>query len=364
MRQIVLIGIVIIGVLAGIVFPVSSASSNYSVTVEETVDTPTEEVSTQWGDFTVSELGRKDTGETVRVSVTAPDEYYEVRVINSEGDSVAFDSGTDDGDYTFDLTGLSTGSYIVAAMNTSGSTTEVYAVQPFVIKGYSVSQSAADEVTKGDELQVTVTLTSVDDAPDPDSVTVRLGDQTTTVEAEATKQDDGSYVAQVPTDSLETGTYTLTSLVQAGDAFNGEKEVFGVSDAGTVEVTAATEPTATEGSNAGGGGGGAMGQTQTDTSTPTPTPTPTATATSESTATSAGTSTPTPTPSTATPTPTPDGESTPSATTEPATTATNTPSETSTSQRTTGDGPLFTPTGLVLLSGGLALLGWRLTTRD
>ncbi|MCO8265101.1 hypothetical protein NKF06_00505 [Haloferax sp. AB510] len=346
------------------VAPLTAAqSADYDVDIDGDLDIPDRTISTQWGDQTIEAIGSASEDGTVSVSADGPSgPSYSIRVVDSQQRSYASQSviGGGSASETFSLDGYSPGTYAVALMN---GTDTVYAVEPFVINGFDVEQTAADRVEADDELLVEVNLSdaSSDVESPPAGVEVVLGNESTSVRTTATQQTGLNYTATVDVASLSTGDYRLYSAAQTDEEVFGEPELVAVSGTQSVSVVEAGSLEDSDST------GDSDETTTTETTESTASTTTTAAAGENATATT-----------TDSPTPTDDGddasedEQSPSTTTETAATDSNgtettTPTETSTMQSTTPTttetaAPLWGPFGIALI-GVVGLVGIGLLRR-
>ncbi|MFB6130285.1 MAG: hypothetical protein ABEJ28_05630 [Salinigranum sp.] len=223
------------------------AAASWSVGIDSHVEVPKRTVSTQWGNYAVTQVGRADTGDRIAVSVSAPTrDYYQVRLIDRNTNQIEMHSGRGDARYGLNLRGLPSGTYAVAVTN---GTRSVYAVEPLVVRRYAVTQDAPGAATAGDTLDVSASISRVDSGTTPTDVQVIFGNDSTTVDVTATKRSSTEYAATVSTDGFAPGTYTAYTVVHGGAQAFGHPEVIGLSDATTVRLsasgTATPAPTAT-----------------------------------------------------------------------------------------------------------------------
>jgi len=252
--------------LAAVAPPAVGANGDYDIDIDGSIDTVDRTVSTSQGEFTVTQVGRADAGDTVSVSVDAPSgSDYTLTILDSEQRIRRSTSATGDTTEEFGTGGFDPGTYAVVVGNQS--TEEVYAGEPLVIRAYAVSTQAAGSVEQSDDLDVTVELDEVESGESVQAVQVVLADDSENVRVDASAVNDTHYSASVSTDDVESGDYSLYAVVRGADRALGENELIGVSDASTVEVVEQATDTSTpdEGSAGGGGGGGADDATTTTT---------------------------------------------------------------------------------------------------
>ncbi|WP_148416125.1 cell surface protein [Haloferax sp. KTX1] len=222
--------------LAAVAPPAVGANGDYDIDIDGSIDTVDRTVSTSQGEFTVTQVGRADAGDTVSVSVDAPsDSDYAITILDSEQRIRRSAPATGDATEEFGTGGLEPGTYAVVVGNQS--TEEVYAGEPLVIRAYAVSTQAAESVERSDDLDVTVELDEVESGESAEAVQVVLADDSENVRVDASSVNDTHYSASVSTDDLDAGDYSLYAVVRGDDQALGEDELIGVSDASTVEVT-------------------------------------------------------------------------------------------------------------------------------
>ena len=261
--------LIVLVVVAGAIAGVSAElSDEYSIDIDGSMDIPDQTIETEFGEATISEVGKEEAGNVLGVSTDAlANETYAIRVIEIvDGDrrNLATDFIQDGGDTEteFSLFGYDPGTYLVVITKNDGS--ELKAIEPFVVKGYTVDQQVSD-VAQGSKLHVTVELTEVAsdvDSPQAVNVTFTGNDEVRSTEAE--KTGDLQYNATFETDSLSTGQYEVYSGVESGETIFGYNELVGLSPAQGFEITSQEEtPTSTSTAT----------ETETSTSTPTATET-------------------------------------------------------------------------------------------
>ncbi len=259
--------LIVLVVVAGAIAGVSAElSDEYSIDIDGSMDIPDQTVETEFGEATISDVGKEEAGNVLGVSTDAlANETYAIRVIEIvDGDrrNLATDFIQDGGDTEteFSLFGYDPGTYLVVITKNDGS--ELKAIEPFVVKGYTVDQQVSD-VAQGSKLHVTVELTEVAsdvDSPQAVNVTFTGNDEVRSTEAE--KTGDLQYNATFETDSLSTGEYEVYSGVESGETIFGYNELVGLSSAQSFEITSQEEtPTSTSTAT----------ETETSTSTPTTT---------------------------------------------------------------------------------------------
>lgn len=262
-------------VTSGVIGVSAELSSEHSIDITGSMDIPEQTVDTEWGEATITEIGKEEAGESLRVSADAPkNNSYVIRIVDSDETRLAGKSVPGgDADRSFSLNRYVPGTYVVAITQDRDT---AHAVEPFVVKGYTVEQSTSD-VTAGTNINIDIQLTEVNSrTSSPQAVNVTLYGDDVMQSTEATKINKTNYEASFRTDQIPTGTYEIYSAVETtGDIYEYD-ELVGVSDSISVTVsereTSTPEPSATVTPNEtdepdGGGGGGSGDSTVTPTDT-------------------------------------------------------------------------------------------------
>jgi hypothetical protein len=242
------LAVILILFAGGIVGVTAELSTEHSVDIADSMNIPAQTVETEWGEATITEVGKEESGESLDVSTNAPEnESYAIRIVDSEERNLEtefVDSGGDT-ETSFLLNRYDPGTYVVALTQDGGDT--AVEVEPFIVKGYAVDQSVND-VTKGNSITADIQLTAVSDDPaDPQVVNMTLFGNGVTRSAEATKTDENSYQANFSTDELSTGSYDVYTGVETTGDIYGYNELIGLSDSVsvTVEDSETETPTST-----------------------------------------------------------------------------------------------------------------------
>lgn len=279
--------LVVVLVLLLLTSAVAGDDDSYEITLDQSVDIPERTLDTDSGEFTVSTVGRYAEDGTVNVTTSGPrNTSYAIRLVDSEERLRQSTYGTSDDSTKFSLDRYSPGTYAIVITNASDAE-DVKAAKPFVIYGYTVSHTTSDEVEGDSTLDVELSLDQVSEEVDnpPAGVEVALGNDSTSIRAEATRTSGLNYTAEIDVSSLSPGEYSLYTGVQRDNTVYEYQELTGVNTY-SVTVTEATTTT----------------PTPTDTETPTgltsteaaggqPAPTGTATDAPDGTTAAAGTST-------------------------------------------------------------------------
>jgi|APHM01.1.fsa_nt_gi hypothetical protein len=256
------LAIILIILGGGITGVTAELSTEHSVDIAGSMNIPAQTVETQWGEATITEIGKEESGENLEVSADAPEnESYAIRIVDTEERNLetrVVDEGGDT-ETSFRLNRFDPGTYTVVLTQASGDTG--LEVEPFIIKGYTVDQSVSHN-TEGKLINVDIQLTpAADDPADPQAVNVTLFGDDVTRSVEATETGENSYQANFSTDGLPAGSYDIyTGIETSGDIYNYE-ELIGLSGSTSVTVedgqssTPTTTPEPTETDNIGGGSG-------------------------------------------------------------------------------------------------------------
>lgn len=268
-----LIALCIITSLLGTGVPTLSAADEYDISTDRDVDVPSRTV-TQGGDtFTITTVARADPGETVSATVDAPSgDNVNLFLLNSNQAIVTALSGT--GTTTFDITlnesDFSAGTYAFVVQHNGTRK----AIQPLVVRGYSVSVDPPTEAVVGDNVTVTADIDKLR-GENKDSVEIVLANDDTSLRATAKQTDDDEYEATINTQAVSSGSYDAYANVRGGSRVLGEKELLGLSGPTSVQLTDPPTPTPTDDDE--------IGAVPADDSTDTPaTSTPTETPSSRS----------------------------------------------------------------------------------
>lgn len=343
------ITLVVMVLFASVVGGIAVADGQYTLSVANSVDTPTRTLTLEGEPYQVSAIAKVRPGERLSFSTEAPEGAdYSVYLYNDDREIVDTTRMTGPGSKSFPTEGYDTGSYLLVINGPDGNYRTIF---PVVLAAYETSLSAPSSATTGEQVTFDVDLTAVDGTNgqiDRVEVVLSKGGEDTVLNA--TKQSEGTYTATATID--DAGAYLVYTNVRGTETVEGRKEILGVSDAHTLEVTQPTPTptaTATEEPNTGGSGGTDQSTTTTATETHSPTPTATQTATASPTDTDSAKATPSKTTST-TPTRTETQTTTTSNVITPAS-----PSDQGT--QTTGGLSLLVP----IVAVALALLGVRNT---
>jgi len=271
------IGVCLLAVVA--VATVGAAISGYTISGSDAIETPTQTVSYQGQEYTISGVSRITEDGSVTVTTTVPSGTgYYINLRGPENQLISSDRVQGNASHTFSYFGSGEAGTYAATIQDGGNTV---AVHPIVIAGYAITVSSPGEVTTGEEVTIRAAVTerSVQKHSSLDSVEVVVGNDDIESQQSMTKVDDDTYETTVSTDGLAANTYSVYVLVRGNKTVRQRAEILGVSN--TVELTV-TDGTTTEPTNDGdetGGGGGISddsepnsGFTTSTEQTPTPTP--------------------------------------------------------------------------------------------
>lgn len=327
--------------------PIVVSGATYELGVSDAVDTPQRTVSIEGTDYTVSSIGHVNAGGSVDVSVSAPSSAdYDVLLYNSDREIAMYAEGTGDASLQLDTDTLEPGSYMLA-LDADG---VIEKVQPLVIEAYDTSLSLPADAEPGDTVNASVSLSSTGSTEPIDSVQVILMNDSWNRRVDATETGENQYRASLALD-VEPGTYRAFAVVRGTDTANGEKELIGVSDAESIEISDATTTT-TESNTTTTTGGNTTTSTTTTTEGNTTEPNETTTTVSGTTATttadSGGTAPPSDESTTRTVSTTTPSTTVRTTTTRPTTTA----SSTTTTAPSTTESNVITPSGRETTANG------------
>lgn len=240
-----LAGVLLVGLGAGI-----AAADTYDVSVPNAIDTPSETVTFEGDDYEIGAFSVIHPDEDLPVDVTASDgTEYDVLVYNSEQQVDRFLDGTGSQQVTFetdDWGPLEPGTYSVN-LEVDGATEAVY---PVVVSGYDISTSHPSSATTDESATIDVTVAPTELDSDPADVELVIWNDDQVERITATSDGDDTYSATVSLDRFDAGTYNLHAAALGDDEFQGEQEILGLSDGGTLSISEAEDDST--GGNSGG----------------------------------------------------------------------------------------------------------------
>ena len=252
------LGVVAVSLLLTAVTSPVVADTEYEISVEGSVDTPTRTVELEGATYNVSAIGKAESGESIDVTVQAPDpdQDYDVYLYNSDRQIVEGESGEGNDTVTFDLTDLDAGTYVFAVQERGAN----QVIHPFIIKGFDTTIDAPTSATVGDDVTVEVTTDQLSDNATNDRVEVVIAGDEQLTRTTATGSDD-TYTATIDTGGLDPGSYRVYANVRGEEVVFDERVIFGVSDAQTLDLAEAESDDS--GNEGGGSGAGSGSQTTT-----------------------------------------------------------------------------------------------------
>jgi hypothetical protein len=252
------LGVVAVSLLLTAVTSPVVADTEYEISVEGSVDTPTRTVELEGATYNVSAIGKAESGESIDVTVQAPDpdQDYDVYLYNSDRQIVEGESGEGNDTVTFDLTDLDAGTYVFAVQERGAN----QVIHPFIIKGFDTTIDAPTSATVGDDVTVEVTTDQLSDNATNDRVEVVIAGDAQLTRTTATGSDD-TYTATIDTGGLDPGSYRVYANVRGEEVVFDERVIFGVSDAQTLDLAEAESDDS--GNEGGGSGAGSGSQTTT-----------------------------------------------------------------------------------------------------
>ncbi|WP_049893567.1 hypothetical protein [Halogranum rubrum] len=227
--------------VAGIVFVVLTlttltlgvaVANNGTVLVGDSVETENRTVTHNGTAYTVSAVGRVNSGDPLTVRATSPSNVNYVHLYDRNGSLVVERHAEVNESVTFETTGIAPGEYLVATHDPDGT---FHAVQPVVVTGYDTSLTTSPMETSEDQRQFTVNVTETAQTPPIERVEVVV-------------RSDANETTRVPTSVSTEGTYTGTADLEPGEyqayaEVTAGGEVVGLSNATTVTVAAQNETT-------------------------------------------------------------------------------------------------------------------------
>lgn len=247
--RIAVVAVLLVTALAG---AGAVADSHYAITASPSVDTPTREVTFEDQDFTVSALARVDPGGTVSATVDGPsDEEYRVLLYNGDGQIIDRHDGTGASTVSFETAYEEGGTYPPGTYVIVVSHDGVFQViHPLVVSGYRASVDAPADAEPDDEITITASTATVDDAKAISGLEVVIGNDDRHRREPLEADGSGSYEASIRLDTLGTGSYSLYVVVQGHDEVLDQPEILGVSDPQSFDIvdgTGSTTASPTEG---------------------------------------------------------------------------------------------------------------------
>lgn len=236
------------------------ASSDFGISIENTVETPTQTVEFENDKYKIDSIAVYDAGETMPVDVTLPASDYDIFDLLLYNDNRNIERSQRTRDPTtsesvdFDTSGVPPGTYSLN-LEVDGS---LNAVHPVVVPEYDLSIDVPDTAIVDEDIEIEVSVTPAEDVPA--GVEVILWTEDHTKRVDATADGEGTYTTTVALDDFETTDYNVYATALGDDTVEGtgEKEILGIGDAGALTVSE-TGSSSGPGGNVGGGGGAGGG---------------------------------------------------------------------------------------------------------
>lgn len=217
------------------------AAGPYGLDSPSAVDVPDRTMSVGYEGFDVGGIARVERGEDLLVRATAPpDTRYRIELYSSHRMGLAMSDRTlrGNGSASFETGYLTPGSYVAALFEG----TELRAVLPVVVEGYTVAVDAPDTVEAGTDATVTATLTKDPASPDRSRVELVVVDRASGEIAiqRAMTADTAGHSTTVSPD--EPGEYDVYVNVRGQKSVRDQRVLLGFSDPRPLSVTAPSSP--------------------------------------------------------------------------------------------------------------------------
>ena len=263
-----------------VVVPITGlAATEYGITADPSMDTPSETTTYEGKEYTVSSVTPVTAGDTISVQTSVPEgASYEINFRGPENQLISSERKTGDASHTVEYYGSGEAGTYAITIQDEGST---QTVQPVVVQGYDITVSTPENVEQGDSvtIEASVSERSVEKHSAFDRVELVVGNDDIELREQMSQADDGTYTATVSTDNLETKSYNVYAAVRGDEEVRKRAEILGISDATSVEVTTASTETPADSNPGESPGTDPSDGTATPSTTPTPTPTVTPTPT-------------------------------------------------------------------------------------
>ena len=234
---------VVIFLLTSIVVPSVASANGFSIAVNPHIDTPDREVSFLGSSYKISQVAQRDPGDILTASISGPDRKYVLYLYNSNKQAVGFRQGSGEGQYSFDLSGRTPGSYSLALYRRD--TGEFDAIYPIVVRGYDVKLTIPSEAKKNSKINATVSVEKIAGSKSIDSVEVAIADDTATVRVDAEKKAANTYEKSISLSKLDPGNYQAYAAVRGTKESFDKKERLGISEQHNLKISEISTQTAT-----------------------------------------------------------------------------------------------------------------------
>lgn len=225
--------LLVLSLLAGSFSIPAAADGEYAITIEESVDTPTRDVELEGATYEISAIAKANEGDSMGVTVQAPDpdQFYRVYLYNSDRQIIKGGFGEGDKTVEFDLDNLTAGTYVFVVQQQGAN----QVIHPLVIKGYETSIDAPASAVRGEDVRVNVTIDQLEENITHDRIEVVLAGQSQQIRTAATLT-DGTYSTTIDTQDLSPGSYDVYANVRGEQVVFDEQVIFGVSDAQALRI--------------------------------------------------------------------------------------------------------------------------------
>lgn len=251
---------------------VGVAQQQYDLSTDSDVSVPSRTVERLGGTFEISAVAKADPGDTLDVSIDAPDTNVTVTIFDSDQQRVetpVINSQTSSFQETLESANYSAGTYgmVLTDVDAGG---RAEAAHPILIRGYEVNNPSVSDtsVTAGTDVTLSADIQKLR-GDDGTTVEFVLANENTRHVETSSIDGDGEYSATFETGDLS-GSYEAIASVRGSDTVLGQKERLGVGVVSGSDDLTVSEPedTATESGGGGGGGGGGAAGVATEASTP------------------------------------------------------------------------------------------------
>jgi hypothetical protein len=201
----------------------------YNISVEGSYETPTDSVTVEGEQFTVSAVGVASEHEGITVSVDAPaNAEYQINLYTLDQQIQDFRTATGPETVTFDTNLVDPGSYVVAAVDND----DFFAVHPVVVTDYNQTTVVPDRVPTNTAVSGAVTVEAKPGENPIGSVELAVWNKTWRNRSVLKSRGNRRYTGSLP--GLSNGTYRVSAVVVASERIDGEKNVLAVSKPATI----------------------------------------------------------------------------------------------------------------------------------
>lgn len=249
---------------------VGVAQQQYDLSTDSDVTVPSRTVERLGGTFEISAVAKADPGDTLDVSIDAPDTNVTVTIFDSDQQRVetpVINSQTSSFQETLESANYSAGTYgmVLTDVDAGG---RAEAAHPILIRGYEVNNPSVSDtsVTAGTDVTLSADIQKLRGDDGTTVEFVLANENTRHVETSSIDGDD-EYSATFETGDLS-GSYEAIASVRGSDTVLGQEERLGVGVVSGSDDLTVSEPEDTGTESGGGGGGGGAAGVATEASTP------------------------------------------------------------------------------------------------